>query len=86
MAFQTVRVREYRTTKDYEFIKSGTNPMSGNVLILPSGSFVKPIDEIYVPKEAKERNIWTHNTKRNIYVFCRFGIISIPASIVEELP
>ena len=54
--------------------------------ILPSGSFVKPIHDIWLPKHIKDSSFYRFiDYEKDTYVYCHFGIISIPWDIIREI-
>ena len=48
---------------------------------LPAGSFVRPMDPRWVPKEVKERH-WINHDKE-VFCYTRLGIIPIPRKIIR---
>lgn len=54
--------------------------------ILPVGTFVKPINEYYLPNHIKESTEyrWFDKTTE-VFVYCRYGIVAIPKNIIVEV-
>ncbi len=54
--------------------------------VLPVGSFVKPIDEYWLPKHIKDKpeHIWI-NRDKEIYCYCHFGIVILPIKIIRKV-
>jgi hypothetical protein len=76
-----MKLQEYVTDKEFT-IDQGR--FKGQVL--PAHSFVKPIEDRWVPAEVKKSIIrynWAQNPE--IYVYCFYGIISIPKKLVREI-
>lgn len=71
------RVPEYVITKAVHF---------GQEASLPEGSFVKPIEACYLPKHITDSDAFRYvNLKDNVYVYCHYGIIPIPRSILRQV-
>lgn len=51
--------------------------------VLPSGSFVRPIDLRYVPEHVIERNKG-FNKDYHVFVYCRWGVFPVPKSALVE--
>jgi len=76
-----MRIQEYITKEDHQ-ISYG----SYDKKLLPMGSFVKPIYEYYLPRHIKESDDFKQlNRDTQVYVYCRFGIVIIPKSIIREI-
>lgn len=50
---------------------------------LPAGTFVRPIELCYVPKHVTEANR-EFDKEKEVYCYCRYGILPIPKSIIRE--
>lgn len=50
---------------------------------LPVGSYVRPIEECYVPEHVKEANKYFHRSTET-YCYTKFGIATIPTHFLEE--
>jgi len=69
-----MKTPDYILVAEYSYVNDNLDH-----LILPGGSFVRPIQESYVPKHVKDRkiNAW-FNSAIEVYCYTRQGIISIP--------
>lgn len=78
----SVKVPEFVLTEEYH-LRVDT---IGDPMILPQGSFVKPINNNYISKETRKKpiNSW-HNDNTDVFCFTRFGVVSLPKKIVREL-
>jgi hypothetical protein len=46
---------------------------------LPAGSFVRPIDPVYLPRHITESDEYKYfSPERQIYCYTRIGIVAIP--------
>lgn len=53
---------------------------------LPAGSFVRPIQPCYVPKHITEGAVGRYfNEKNEVYVYTRYGIVTIPKSYLRQV-
>lgn len=74
------KVPEFITTEDYKF-----GPLNDE-RVLPKGSFIKPIDVYYLPKHCYNYpTTMYYNKDRDVFIYCRFGIITIPKKLVLEI-
>lgn len=74
------RVPDYVITEDYSFTFDRTDTKT-----LPAGSFVKPIELVYVPKHVVEQDRWRgFNKAKDVFCYTRLGIVSIPRKIIRE--
>lgn len=55
-----------------------------DVKTLPAGSFVRPLEFIYVPQHIKDENKW-FNEHNDVYCYTKIGIIAIPKHQVREV-
>lgn len=54
--------------------------------ILPVGTFVRPINNEYLPRHIKESDMYFWiKTGEYVYVYCSYGIVLIPKDIVREV-
>lgn len=69
------------TTRDFTF----SPPLGGfgNTINIPSGSFVKPIEDRWVPKHILD-DPYRQRQPNEIYCYTRFGIYPIPKDALEE--
>jgi len=61
------------------------NSDTKQTITLPAGSFVKPIQDVYLPKHVKESLDYKyHDPRKDIFCYCRYGIIPVPKKIIRE--
>jgi len=78
----SVKTPNYCLTEDFTYYPNG---WGGEGRTLPAGAWVKPIQLDYVPKHVKEDERWKDfNKDKEVFVYCRFGIIALPKHIVVE--
>lgn len=75
-----MRLPEYQTTADHAH-----NLTAQDQSTLPAGSFVIPLELCYVPKHVRDdRSRPYHDKEKNVYVYCRYGIVSIPKALIRR--
>jgi hypothetical protein len=54
--------------------------------VLPVGTFVRPIDPVYLPDHTKETSDykWFDN-KKEVFVYCSCGIVLLPLSLIRRV-
>lgn len=73
-------------TPNYQLKEPWAWSTSGNhhdTRTLPQGAFVRPIEATYVPKHILEAHEG-YNPSKEVFVYCRYGIILIPKNILRE--
>ncbi len=77
----SVRTPNYALTEEHSvFRKNRTDP-----IVLPAGSFVRPLELCYVPKHVLEDPQWRYFDKEiEVFVFTKFGIVAVPKRLVKE--
>jgi len=70
------------TSEDFKFLVDNM----WNDKTLPAGTFVRPIDSHYLPSHVTDHiaNKF-HDKDRDEFVYCHYGIISIPKRIIREV-
>jgi len=70
----------YVLTEDYQLRTTlGKDPV-----ILPKGSFVRPINYCYLPKHIIEDNGWlAFDLETFVFAYTKFGIFPIPRDILR---
>lgn len=78
-----MRVDEFVTTEDFQWLEGAGG---GEPKILPSGAYIKPLDAYYLPQHVKERlrNVLWPVIINPVAVYCRFGIVWVPARIIRK--
>lgn len=78
-----MRVQEYMTKEDCSI-----NVNFGGNKTLEAGSFVKPINEYYLPRHVKDSEQfqrWCYNKNHETWVYCFYGIVLIPTKVIREV-
>lgn len=77
----SVRVATYMLNESFPF----ESPTTKQTITLPPGTFVKPIEDVYLPKHVKESLDYKyHDPKEVVFCYCSLGIIPIPKKIIVE--
>ncbi len=63
---------DYKLNEDFSF-----GPMNDQ-RTLPAGSFVRPVEDRYVPKHLLDDKTQAHNPKLDWWCYSRYGFLSIP--------
>lgn len=57
-----------------------------NEIVLTAGSFVKPIDPIYLPTHIKESvDFKWFQPDQEAFVYCHYGIVLVPKNLIREV-
>lgn len=78
----SVKTANYVTSEDH---KVG---WTMDAITIPKGTFVKPIDVVYIPAHLKEGNEWaTYKDKLEYYTYAysSYGIHIYPRRIIVEI-
>lgn len=76
-----MRVSDYVTNREYEIL---FGPHKG--MILPVGSFVKPISGYYLPAHIKDSVAYRFfDSEKDLFCYCRYGIILFPKDLVRRI-
>lgn len=71
----------YITMREYNVAKN-----SWDVKTLPVGTFVRPIDPVYLPAHIKETTDYKWlNPKTEVFVYCSHGIVLLPLSLIRRV-
>ncbi len=71
-----------RTKQDFQCFP----PHSNDAITLPQHSFVKPVEEKYVPKHVIESvPKWRYNLEKDVFCHTKFGFVLIPRDILEAV-
>ncbi len=53
--------------------------------VIEAGTFVRPVEEPYVPKHVMEDKRWSHYDKsRHVFIYYRYGFVLVPKDLVRE--
>lgn len=78
----TVKTPNFFLTESYTYFPNG---WGGEGRTLPVNASVRPIELPYVPKDVTEHTRWKDFDKnKEVFCFCRYGIIAIPKHIIVE--
>lgn len=75
-----IRTPDYRLNAEWSY-----NANSFTSFTLPAGTFVRPIEKKYVPKHVLEDTRWRYSSSSDIYCYCRYGIVPIPAKYITKV-
>lgn len=69
------------TTEEY----TCSHPETKSTIIIAAGTFVKPIETVYLPDHIKEEASyrWFQKSTEQ-FVYCSYGILVIPKHIIRE--
>lgn len=66
--------------KDYK-VSAGWNEV-----VLPVGSFVKPLELTYLPQHIKDGNDYRWYTpSKEVFVYCHYGIVLLPRDLIRRI-
>lgn len=78
---RSVRVPNFWTTEDHSYEIPNTMERS----TLPKNSFVKPIEDRYLPRHITDDKKYKYfNPETEIYCHTKFGLIPVPKRILKE--
>ncbi len=74
-------------TPDYILMKDYTISISpGDVITIPVGSFVRPIDAYYIPKGIRDKyGCRWFNEDSQVFCYTRFGILPIEKDAFRQV-
>lgn len=79
-----MRVDDYMTSEDCYIIKPDATTID-QMITLPAGTFVKPIEPYYLPDHIKNSDDYaSFSPKTQVYVYCHYGIVAIPRRVLRK--
>ena len=76
-----MKIPEYTTMEEYVIVRT-----VGKEDILPVGSFVKPIELVYLPQHIKDSSSYRWmKIAEQIFCYTHFGIILLPTNLIRRI-
>jgi hypothetical protein len=75
-------LRRSPRTPNYILREEFSFSRKGDKCVLPSGAFVRPVNDDYVPKHVMEAH---HRWNDYVYCYTRYGFVQIPANLLIEV-
>ena len=79
-----MKVQEYVTSEDCDILPNGAVHWD-QIITMPAGTFVKPIDFKYLPDHVKKNEDYQNfDPKVHTFVYCHYGIVVIPLMSIRK--
>lgn len=80
-----MKLQDYCLSEEVHTQKDPNNIWS-DPIVLQAGTFVKMIDERWVPKHVKDYKVnESFNPETDVYCYCSAGIVSIPRKSIRKI-